>query len=231
MAKILVVDDDKHILDLLTYALEREDYSVFTARSGDEAFKQAVNLKPDLIILDVMLPGQDGYSICRALRADERTHAIPVIMLSARGEELDRVLGLELGADDYVTKPFSVRELVARVKARLRRREPVAEERTQLVVGTLTLDGERLTVSVGEARQELTPREFELLWYLARHPGRVFSREYLLKRIWGYDFAGDSRTVDVHIRYIRRKIEQLPGAPRCIETVRGVGYRFKEMEA
>lgn len=231
MAKILVVDDDKHILDLLTYALEREDYSVFTARSGDEAFEKAVNLKPDLIILDVMLPGQDGYSICRALRADERTHSIPVIMLSARGEELDRVLGLELGADDYVTKPFSVRELVARVKARLRRREPVAEERTQLVVGTLTLDGERLTVSVGEARQELTPREFELLWYLARHPGRVFSREYLLKRIWGYDFAGDSRTVDVHIRYIRRKIEQLPGAPRCIETVRGVGYRFKEMEA
>lgn len=231
MAKILVVDDDKHILDLLTYALEREDYSVFTARSGDKAFEQAVILKPDLIILDVMLPGQDGYSICRALRADERTQSIPVIMLSARGEELDRVLGLELGADDYVTKPFSVRELVARVKARLRRREPVAEERTQLVVGTLTLDGERLTVSVGEARQKLTPREFELLWYLARHPGRVFSREYLLKRIWGYDFAGDSRTVDVHIRYIRRKIEQLPGAPRCIETVRGMGYRFKEMEA
>ncbi|KUK41843.1 MAG: Response regulator receiver [Clostridia bacterium 62_21] len=231
MAKILVVDDDQHILDLLTYALEREKHAVFTVRSGNEVFARALSVKPDLIILDLMLPGEDGYTICRALRADERTRLIPVIILSARGEEFDRVLGLELGADDYVIKPFSVRELVARVRAHLRRKDLTLDKRTQLTVGSLTIDGERLTVSVGDVRQELTPREFELLWYLARHPGKVFSREYLLERIWGYDFAGDSRTVDVHIRHIRRKIEQLPGAPKCIDTVRGVGYRFRELEA
>lgn len=226
-----MVDDDEHILDLLSYALKRENHTVFTAHHGDEVLAQALAHRPDLIILDIMLPGEDGYAVCRALRSNERTRHIPVIMLSARGEELDRVLGLELGADDYVTKPFSVRELVARVRAHLRRRDLVPEGRAQITVGSLTIDGERLTVGVGGTRQELTPREFELLWYLARHPGKVFSREYLLERIWGYDFTGDSRTVDVHIRHIRRKIEQLPGAPKCIETVRGVGYRFKELEA
>ncbi|HIE12494.1 MAG TPA: response regulator transcription factor [Desulfotomaculum sp.] len=227
MALILVVDDEEHIQRLLGFTLEREGFEVRTAGDGLTALKLAENNRPDLIILDVMLPGMDGLQFCKALRANERSRDIPVIMLSARGAEKDKIWGLETGADDYVTKPFSARELVARVRAHLRRRPP-GQEKNRLVYGQLTIDRERLTVYWNDARQELTPKEFELLYLLAAYPGRVFSREYLLDKIWGYDFPGGSRTVDVHIRYIRQKLEQLPGAPRFIQTVRGAGYRFRE---
>ncbi|MEW6572677.1 MAG: response regulator transcription factor [Bacillota bacterium] len=227
MALILVVDDEEHIQKLLVFALEREGYEVITAGDGLAALKLTESRNPDLIILDIMLPGMDGMRFCQVLRAKQRLRDIPVIMLSARGTEKDKISGLETGADDYVTKPFSVRELVARVRAHLRRRPP-SEEKNRLVYGQLTIDRERLMVSWNEARQGLTPKEFELLYFLAAHPGRVFSRDYLLDKIWGYDFPGGSRTVDVHIRYIRQKLEQMPGTPRFIETVRGAGYRFRE---
>jgi two-component system alkaline phosphatase synthesis response regulator PhoP len=181
-----------------------------------------------------MLPGQDGLAVCRALQHSPETKRIPVIMVSARVEEVDRILGLEMGADDYMTKPFSPRELLARVKARLRREHLESIEKTgserkeKLHHGPLVIDQERFSVTLNEIKQDFTPKEFELLRFLASEPGRVFSRDYLLERIWGYDYAGDSRTVDVHIRHIRQKLEQAPGAPKFIETVRGVGYRFKE---
>lgn len=227
MPLVLVVDDEEHIRTLLRFSLEREGFQVVTAGDGAEGLKLARTRRPDLIILDVMLPEKSGLEFCKAVRADQELREIPVIMLSARGAEMDRVLGLETGADDYVTKPFSVRELVARVRAHLRRKPP-SEEKSRLVFGELVIDRERLSVSWGESRQTLTPKEFELLYFLASHPGRVFSREHLLDKIWGFDFPGGSRTVDVHIRYIRHKLEQLPGAPPLIETVRGVGYRFRE---
>ncbi|MEW6771213.1 MAG: response regulator transcription factor [Bacillota bacterium] len=227
MPLVLVVDDEEHIRTLLRFSLEREGFQVVTAGDGAEGLKLARTRRPDLIILDVMLPEKSGLEFCKAVRADQELQEIPVIMLSARGTEMDRVLGLETGADDYVTKPFSVRELVARVRAHLRRKPP-SEEKSRLVFGELVIDRERLSVSWGESRQTLTPKEFELLYFLASHPGRVFSREHLLDKIWGFDFPGGSRTVDVHIRYIRHKLEQLPGAPPLIETVRGVGYRFRE---
>ncbi|MEW6447903.1 MAG: response regulator transcription factor [Bacillota bacterium] len=227
MALILVVDDEEHIQKLLGFTFEREGYEVLTAGDGLTGLNLAQSKHPDLIILDVMLPEMDGMQFCQALRADERSREIPVIMLSARRAEKDKVSGLETGADDYVTKPFSVRELSARVRAHLRRKPP-AKEKNRLVYGQLTIDRERLMVSWKGVRQGLTPKEFELLYFLAAHPGRVFSRDHLLDKIWGYDFPGGSRTVDVHIRYIRQKLEQLPGAPRFIETVRGAGYRFRE---
>lgn len=229
MALILAVDDEEHIRRLLRFTLEREGFSVITAGEGLSALELARTHNPNLIILDVMLPGMDGLTFCQALRADQRFRDVPVIMLSARGGEADKVTGLETGADDYVTKPFSPRELVARVRAHLRRK-PAAEEKDKLVCGQLVIDRERLTVSWAGESQGLTPKEFELLYHLAEHPGRVFSRDSLLNRVWGFDFPGGSRTVDVHIRYIRQKLEQLPGAPRFIETVRGAGYRFKEQD-
>ncbi|MEW6182646.1 MAG: response regulator transcription factor [Bacillota bacterium] len=229
MALILAVDDEEHIRRLLRFTLEREGFTVVTTGDGASALELARTRNPDLIVLDVMLPGMDGLSFCQALRADKRLRDLPVIMLSARGGETDKVLGLETGADDYVTKPFSPRELVARVRAHLRRK-PAAEANDKLVCGQLVIDRERLSVSWAGESQGLTPKEFELLYYLAEHPGRVFSRDSLLNRVWGFDFPGGSRTVDVHIRYIRHKLEQLPGAPYFIETVRGAGYRFKERD-
>lgn len=220
-------------MELLKFNLEREGYQVVLARDGIGAYKAAVDEQPDLILLDVMLPGEDGLWVCRSLRQDRKTASIPVIMISARGEELDLVLGLEMGADDYVTKPFSPREVVARVKARLRRTREVEEnlqpqESIKIVHDGLVIDQEKYIVTIDNIKQDLTPKEFELLKYLATHPGRVFSREYLLEKIWGYDYAGDSRTVDVHIRHLRQKFEQNQGNPQFIETVRGVGYRFRE---
>ncbi|RKO67435.1 response regulator transcription factor [Desulfofundulus salinus] len=235
MAKILVVDDEEHIVELIRYNLEKEGYQVIAATDGNTAIEMARSQRPDLILLDVMLPGQDGLAVCRALQQEAETRHIPVIMISARGEELDKVLGLEMGADDYVTKPFSPRELVARVKARLRRASVEGEGRGarpsggRLVRGRLVIDQDRFLVTVDGIKQDLTPKEFELLRFLASEPGKVFSREYLLEQIWGYDYAGDSRTVDVHIRHIRQKLEQVPNAPQYIETVRGVGYRFREV--
>ncbi|WP_003541807.1 response regulator transcription factor [Desulfotomaculum nigrificans] len=230
MPKILVVDDEQPIRELVKYNLEREGFEVLLAGDGNTGLDMARTEAPDLIILDIMLPGMDGLSVCRTLHQEPATRAIPIIMLSARGEEVDKVLGLELGADDYITKPFSPRELIARVKARLRRQttDNATQETGRIAVGKLIIDQDRFVVSVNGVKQDLTPKEFELLRYLARHPGKVFSRDFLLEQIWGYEYTGDSRTVDVHIRHIRQKLEQIPGAPQFIETVRGVGYRFKE---
>lgn len=228
MDRILVVDDEKNIIELLRFRLEQEGYRVLEAEDGRTALDLITQDPPDLVILDVMLPELDGFAVCRAMRADPRTREVPVIMLSARGQELDKVWGLELGADDYVTKPFSVRELVARVKARLRRSAPSGSgSRRAFVIDKLVVDPETMKIRIDGREQSLTPKEFELLWFLARRPGKVFSRDYLLNNVWGYDYSGDSRTVDVHIRHIRRKLERLPGSPRLIETVRGVGYRFR----
>ncbi len=229
MVKVLVVEDDKHIAELVRYALEKEGFQVLEAHDGDRALEVVHTERIDLVVLDVMLPGLDGLTICRLMRQNERTRDIPVIILSARSQELDRVLGLELGADDYIAKPFSVRELVARVKARLRRHVPVQEGRKMVRSGDLVIDAERLAVEAAGKRERLTPTEFELLWVLAGSPGRVFSRDLLLQKVWGYDYAGDSRTVDVHVRHVRQKLQRLPGSPQYIETVRGVGYRFREL--
>ncbi len=238
MYKILVVDDEKHIVELIKFNLERDGFQVITAYDGEEAVKQARSGDPDLIILDIMLPVMDGLEVCRQLKQDKETRNIPVIMLSAKGDELDKILGLEIGADDYVTKPFSPRELVARVKARLRWLQMESENREQeagagkrINLGRLVIDQERFEVLVDGERQELTPKEFELLRYMASKPGKVFTREQLLEKIWGYDFVGDSRTVDVHIRHLRQKLEKYPGMPQYIETVRGVGYRFREVSS
>lgn len=228
----MVVDDEKSIVELIKFNLEREGFQVLTAFDGNEALAKAREKKPELIILDVMLPGIDGIEICRSLSRDLSTRQIPIIMLSARTEELDKVLGLEMGADDYITKPFSPRELIARVKARIRRSHSMQDEmglkNQKLVIRDVVIDCDRFEVTVKGEKLELTPKEFELLRFLAEKPGKVLSRELLLEKIWGYDFVGDSRTVDVHIRHIRQKLEKAPGAPNFIETVRGVGYRFKE---
>ncbi|MCG8403255.1 MAG: response regulator transcription factor [Firmicutes bacterium] len=235
MYKILVVDDEKNIVELVKFNLEREGFTVVAAYDGLDAIKAAQSEKPDLVVLDIMIPSLDGLEVCRQLRQNQETRGIPVIMLSARGEELDRILGLEIGADDYVTKPFSPRELLARIKARLRRFNTGIDEKAsaggakRMILGRLVIDQERFEVLVDGERQELTPKEFELLRFMAQEPGKVFSREQLLEKIWGYDFAGDSRTVDVHIRHLRQKLEKYQGMPQYIETVRGVGYRFREV--
>ncbi|MCL8206655.1 MAG: response regulator transcription factor [Actinomycetia bacterium] len=222
--KVLVVDDEPAIQELVRFALEREGFEVSVAQDGWAALAEAERLKPDLVVLDLMLPGLNGFEVCRALRA---TSDVPVLMLTARKEESDRVQGLDLGADDYVTKPFSPRELAARVKAILRRvRGP--ERETAAETG-LVVDAERRRVLLDGQPVELTYTEFELLRVLAAHPGRVFTRDELLTRVWGADFYGDARTVDVHIRHLREKLHEDPMAPRFIETVRGVGYRFREV--
>ena len=234
MPRILVVDDEKNILELVRFNLEREGYQVITSLDGVRGLELARSENPDLIVLDVMLPEMNGLEVCRELHQDPATKKIPIIMLSARADELDRVLGLEMGADDYVTKPFSPRELVARIKARLRRSrrgEDRAEEdalESRLDYGRMVIDEDRFAVYVDGTKQEFTPKEFDLLRFLARRPGKVFSRDQLLEQVWGYDYAGDSRTVDVHIRHIRHKLENLTKEEQIIETVRGVGYRFKE---
>jgi two-component system alkaline phosphatase synthesis response regulator PhoP len=234
--RILVVDGEQNILELIKYNLEREGYQVILASDGVSAVATAQREKPDLILLDVMLPKLDGLAVCRELRSSEVTRKIPIIMLSARGEELDKVLGLEMGADDYVTKPFSSRELLARIKASLRRQQDenltdaISSEESIIDRGPLIIDQSRFMVTINGQRQDLTPKEFDLLWFLAREPGKVFTRDYLLEKIWGYDYVGDSRTVDVHIRHIRQKFEQIPDCPQFIETIRGIGYSFKELQ-
>ena len=231
MPKVLVVEDEKNILELVRFNLEKEGFTVITALDGNQGLELAREEKPDLILLDVMLPGMNGLEVCRELQREYETREIPIIMLSARAEEVDKVLGLEMGADDYITKPFSPRELVARVKARLRRNpaSPKTPASTcQLNLGRLVIDTSRFAVLVDGKRVELTPKEFELLHFMAARPGRVFTREQLLEQVWGYGYAGDSRTVDVHIRHIRQKLSMLGEEGQPIETVRGVGYRFKE---
>ena len=205
--KILVVDDEEHILELIRYNLDASGYEVIEASDGDDAVKKAINEVPDLILLDLMLPGKDGYDVCRELRSNGKTKAVPIIMLTAKSEEIDKILGLELGADDYITKPFSVRELMARVKAVLRRYT-------------------NHSVICGGEKIELTLKEYELLEVLVKNRGKILTREMLLDKVWGYEYIGESRTVDVHIRYLRKKVEKDDKNPKFIETIRGVGYRF-----
>jgi DNA-binding response OmpR family regulator len=223
--KILAVDDEDSIRELLELQLKRNGYETLTAADGQAALEQAA--KADLVLLDVMLPGIDGFEVCRRLKADPSTQAIPIIMLTAKAEEIDKVLGLELGADDYMVKPFSVRELLARIKAVLRRSQvsqPAAEQ--QLTIGPLVMDFSSYTARIGTERLMLTPKEYELLKLLVTNPGRAFMRDELLERVWGYEYYGDTRTVDVHIRHLRAKLAAVPELAEAIETVRGVGYRF-----
>jgi DNA-binding response OmpR family regulator len=227
MAKTLVVEDDRNLLDTLRYNLRKEGHDVVTAVDGAEALAVARRDKPDLIILDIMLPKLSGFEVCRILRKEMTT---PILMLTAKDEEIDKVVGLEIGADDYMTKPFSMRELLARVGAMLRRSEmavgpAVAAE--VLIIGDLEIDVARHRASLGGTTLELTPKEFDLLTFLAKNKGFVFSREQLLEKVWGYDFAGDTRTVDVHIRWLRRKIEREPTEPERLVTVRGTGYKLE----
>ncbi|SPF32118.1 Alkaline phosphatase synthesis transcriptional regulatory protein PhoP [Candidatus Desulfosporosinus infrequens] len=228
MATILVVDDEEPILELLRFNLEKEGYQVCVAKDGQEALERVEREPLDLIVLDVMLPGMDGLEICRKLRAIPKFQQIPIIMLTAKGEEIDKVVGLELGADDYMTKPFSPRELLARIKARLRRTNSQEEADARIIIrGELRVDVTGFRVHVRGEETELTPKEFELLRVLVAHPGKVYSRDELLERIWGYEYDGDTRTVDVHVRHLRLKVERDPSNPEYIETLRGIGYRFK----
>lgn len=223
--KILVVDDERPIADIIKYTLEQDGYQVLTAYDGEEALAQTFREKPDLIILDIMLPLKDGFTVCREIRA---RHAIPIIMLTAKETEMDKVLGLELGADDYVTKPFSLRELVARVRAILRRTGDAQPQGQGILrCGKLEIDQDRFEVKKGSRVIELTHREFTLLTYLACHAGHVFSRRKLLAQVWGYDYDGDERTVDVTVRRLREKIEEDPGRPEYLRTKRGIGYYLR----
>jgi two-component system, OmpR family, response regulator VicR len=228
--RILVVDDERPIADILKFNLEREGFEVDVAYDGEEAVQKARQSAFNLVILDIMLPKLDGFSVCKEIRLHS---SVPILMLSAKEAEVDKVLGLELGADDYVVKPFSPRELVARVRAILRRLRPVAEPPAEhqadqlLRGGPLTLNLTSYDVTKGDTVMELTPREFELLRHLVAHAGQVFAREALLQEVWGYDYYGDVRTVDVTVRRLREKIEENPAQPELIKTKRGIGYYFQ----
>jgi DNA-binding response OmpR family regulator len=234
--KILVVDDEISLQETLAYNLKKQGYEVQTTGDGTEALEMAREMEPDLIVLDVMLPGLDGFEVCRILRREMTT---PVLMLTARDDEIDRVVGLEVGADDYMAKPFSMRELLARVKAMLRRVRLIREEVSTaeddeskakpkiLGFDNLVIDMNRREITVDGDVVAFKPKEYELLTFLAQHRGQVLSREFILERVWGWDFIGDSRTVDVHVRWLREKIESDPANPRRIITVRGAGYRFE----
>jgi DNA-binding response OmpR family regulator len=227
--KVLLVEDDRNLQEAIRYNLVAEGYDVFVAGDGEQALSQARQHSPDLLVLDLMLPGMGGIEVCRALRREGSTAAI--IMLTARDSEVDRVVGLEVGADDYVVKPFSMRELLARISAQLRRinmlrSSGTAEEPDIVDAGGISVDRGSRRVTVDGKEMDLRPREFDLLAFLASRPGRVYSRDQLLQEVWGFDYAGDTRTVDVHIRWLRMKIEEDPSNPRRLQTVRGVGYRF-----
>lgn len=234
MKKILVVDDEKPISDIVKFNLTKEGYEVFTAYDGEEAVKMVDDVLPDLILLDLMLPKMDGLDVCREVR---KKYDMPIIMVTAKDSEIDKILGLELGADDYVTKPFSNRELVARVKANLRRHttnmantETEPEDNKELTIGNISIHPEAYNVTKDGEIIELTHREFELLYYLAKHLGQVMTREHLLQTVWGYDYFGDVRTVDVTVRRLREKIEDNPSHPNWLMTRRGVGYYLKNPE-
>ena len=222
MPHILCIDDEQNILDLLSFNLEAAGYSTLTATTGADGLAVAKQAIPSAILLDLMLPDMDGTDVCKGLKADPMTASLPIIMLTAKDSEVDKILGLELGADDYMTKPFSVRELVARVKALLRRCAP-AEESGIIKVGPVTIDSDNYEAFRNGEKIQLTLKEFELLKLLASTPGKVLTRDYLLDRIWGYEFYGETRTVDVHIRHLRQK---LGDDQYLIETVRGVGYKM-----
>ena len=229
--KILIVEDELTLQETLAYNLKHEGYTVVTAGDGNQAIEKARQQKPDLIVLDIMLPGMDGFDVCRTLRKEMNE---PILMLTARDDEIDRVVGLEVGADDYLTKPFSMREFIARVKALLRRvkvmkdtyTKPV-EEGTVLTFNGLTIDNIRHEVTLNNSILDLKPREYDLLFLLAQKKGQALSRESILRDVWGWDYFGDSRNVDVHIRWLREKIEVDPANPKRIRTIRGAGYRFE----
>ncbi len=242
--KILVVDDEAVLVETIAYNLEQAGYQVITAGDGSSALLVAHRELPDLIILDIMLPEMDGLEVCRQLRRESNTSTTPIMMLTARGEEIDKVVGLEVGADDYVTKPFGRRELLARVRALLRRSDyvpphPHSEQdgvdsanelprpQRELVAGPLRIDLAGRRVICRGQELELQPKQFDLLTYLVRNRGTVLTRDQLLHNVWGYDYAGDTRTVDVHVRWLREKIEEDPANPRLLHTVRGVGYVFR----
>jgi two-component system alkaline phosphatase synthesis response regulator PhoP len=223
--KILIVDDEEHILELIRFNLEKNGYKAICCGNGIDAINLTKAEKPDLVLLDVMLPGVDGYDVCKEIRKDNSISNIPVIMITAKGEELDKILGLELGADDYITKPFSVRELVARVKAVLRRTtlQPIDKS---YKFDNIIIDFEKHEVTKESKRIELTLKEFEVMEILVKNKGRVITRDFLLDKVWGYEYIGETRTVDVHIRHLRQKLEEDDKSPKYIETIRGVGYRF-----
>jgi two-component system OmpR family response regulator len=231
-SKILVVEDDQTLLNVLKYNLVKEGYGVLTAADGVQALNVARSSRPDLIVLDIMLPKLDGFEVCRILRREMTT---PILMLTAKAEETDKVVGLELGADDYMTKPFSMREFLARVKAMLRRSEMMkmaassVKETIPLLIkaGELEVDFARHKVSRAGSTIDLSPKEFDLLAFLVKNKEQVFTRDQLLEKVWGYDYAGDTRTVDVHIRWLRQKIEVDPANPKHLLTVRGIGYKFE----
>ncbi len=230
--RILVVEDEPALQETLAYNLGRQGYLVDATSDGQSALRLARQTSPDLIVLDIMLPTMDGFEVCRLLRQEMN---VPILMLTARDDEIDRVIGLEMGADDYITKPFSMREFLARIKAHLRRVRLIREEmdssdvipKEVIKFGNLTLDLTRREVLLDEHPIALKPKEFDLLLYLARHRGQVLSRDLILERVWGWDFSGGSRTVDVHVRWLREKIERDPASPQRIVTVRGAGYRFE----
>jgi DNA-binding response OmpR family regulator len=241
--KILVVDDETILVETIAYNLEQAGYRVITAADGSSALDAARSEIPDLIILDVMLPGMDGLEVCRQLRRESGTATTPIVMLTAKSDEIDKVVGLEVGADDYVTKPFGRRELLARVRALLRRSEyphpgedhlgtqeaaqAVRPASRELVAGPLRIDLAGRRVKCRGQDLELQPKQFDLLAYLVRNRGTVLTRDQLLHNVWGYDYAGDTRTVDVHVRWLREKLEEDPANPKLIQTVRGVGYVFR----
>jgi len=223
--KILIVEDEKDILELVKLYLEKEGYRTCTAATGLDGLKQVKSEHPDLVVLDLMLAGMDGLEVCKRIRADQQAAMTPIIMLTAKAEESDQIVGLELGADDYITKPFSPKTLVARVKALFRRLERANEEPTRHVYGPLVMDLDRHEVKVSGRDVSLTAKEFGLLDHLLRHPGRVMTREVLLNQVWGYDYYGTTRTVDVHIRRIKQKIPMLNDA---IVSVKSLGYKLQE---
>jgi DNA-binding response OmpR family regulator len=226
--RVLVVEDDANLLEALKYSLGREGYDVLTAADGETALNAARREKPDLLVLDLMLPKLSGLEVCRILR---REMTVPILILTARAEEIDKIVGLEVGADDYVTKPFSLRELLARVRAMLRRAKmaetPSPAPETPFRVSNIEIDIPRHRVLRGNVVMELTPKEFDLLAFLAINKGLVFSRDQLLDRVWGYNYAGDTRTVDVHVRWLRQKMEDDPASPKLLITVRGTGYKLE----
>jgi DNA-binding response OmpR family regulator len=222
-ATILIVDDEREIRELLRYNLEREGYQVLTAPDGEQGLARVFSAHPDLVLLDLLLPGLNGLEVLREVRQEPTTRETPVLLLTARGAEMDKLLGFERGADDYITKPFSPREVIARVEAVLRRSNATREPEP-VAAGPLSIDHAKREARYDGQELSLTPREFELLYFLARHPGRVFSRDELLAKVWGYDYRGETRTVDVHVRRLRAKLG--PAGAGLIATVTGAGYKF-----
>lgn len=227
--RVLIVEDDRNLLETIKYNLLKEGYDALVAVDGAEALDVARQQKPELIILDIMLPKINGFEVCRILRKEM---SVPIIMLTARADETDRIIGLDTGADDYMTKPFSIRELLARIRALLRRAKMVEarvpEEQAILTLNDITIDLNRHLVTLKERQLELTAKEYDLLVFLVKNKSYVFSREQLLEKVWGYEFAGDTRTVDVHIRWLRQKIETDPANPKYLLTVRGTGYKIEK---